>query len=210
MDKNSIIGFILIALILFGFTFYESGQSRKRAEAQRQLDSIAMANMPVDTVVIPGAAAATASMPESPAEQGSIYTDSMLEEAHNAESSIATLENELVKLEFTTKGAQPYSAQLKKYSSYGGGELFLFKEGNAEYAISIYTGQYIRTTDFNFTLAENSDTSGAQHPVVRGHAGHHSPQRGFVRHRLQRNRSPHGEGLQERVTVFQARLLLRG
>ena len=159
MDKNSIIGFILIALILFGFTFYESGQARKRAEAQRQLDSIAMANMPVDTVVVPGAAAATAMIPESPAEQGSIYTDSMLEEAHNAESSIVTLENELVKLDFTTMGAQPYSAQLKKYSSYGGGELFLFKEGNAEYAISIYTGQYIRTTDFNFTLAERTDTS---------------------------------------------------
>ena len=50
MDKNSIIGFIIIALILFGFTFYESGQARKRAEQQRQLDSIALANMPVDTL----------------------------------------------------------------------------------------------------------------------------------------------------------------
>ena len=50
MDKNSIIGFILIALILFGFTFFESGRARKRMEEQRQLDSIAMANMPVDTL----------------------------------------------------------------------------------------------------------------------------------------------------------------
>ena len=71
MDKNSIIGFILIALILFGFTFFESGQARKRAEQQRQLDSIALANMPVDTLAegnyaeVPAVPAENAAAPQS-------------------------------------------------------------------------------------------------------------------------------------------------
>ena len=159
MDKNSIIGFILIALILFGFTFFESGQARKRAEQQRQLDSIALANMPTDTL----ADAVYAEAPAVPAENAeapqSIYTDSMLEAAYQAEGEIVTLENEVLKLDLTTKGAQPYSAQLKKYKSYGGGDLMLFKGGDAEYAVSIYAGQFIRTADFNFTVAERSDTS---------------------------------------------------
>ena len=40
MDKNSIIGFILIAAIFIGFTVFQSNQARKRAELQAQLDSI--------------------------------------------------------------------------------------------------------------------------------------------------------------------------
>ena len=43
MDKNSIIGFVLIAAVLFGFTFYQSKQAKKQAELQAQLDSIALA-----------------------------------------------------------------------------------------------------------------------------------------------------------------------
>ncbi len=158
MDKNTIIGFVLIALILFGFTFFESSQARKRAEAQRQLDSIALANMPVDSVAT-GVSAEIPSDSQSGSEAvQSIYADAMLESAYQAEGEIVSLENNLVKLDFTTKGAQPYSAQLKQYSSYGGGELMLFNAGKAEYAVSIYAGQYIRTTDFNFTLAERSDS----------------------------------------------------
>ena len=159
MDKNSIIGFILIALILFGFTFFESRQASKRAEQQRQLDSIALAQMPVDS--LPQAAADEAMIPYTgpvAEEPAAIYSDSLLQAAHTSEGQIAVLENELVRLEFTSKGAQPYSAQLKKYSSYGGGELFLFRGGDAEYSISIYAGQYIRTSDFNFSIAEQSDS----------------------------------------------------
>ena len=159
MDKNSIIGFILIAFILFGFTFFESRQARKRAEEQRQLDSIALAQMPVDS--LPQAAADEAMIPYTgpvAEEPAAIYSDSLLQAAHTSEGQIAVLENELVRLEFTSKGAQPYSAQLKKYSSYGGGELFLFRGGDAEYSISIYAGQYIRTSDFNFSIAEQSDS----------------------------------------------------
>ena len=159
MDKNSIVGFVLIALILFGFTFFESKQARKRAEEQRQLDSIALANMPVDTVAVTDYAEAQSVVASAQQTEQSIYTDSMLEAAYEAEGEIVTLENDVIKLDFTTKGAQPYSAQLKKYSSYGGGDLMLFKGGDAEYAVSIYTGQYIKTTDFNFTLAERSDSS---------------------------------------------------
>ena len=159
MNKNSIIGFVLIALILFGFTFFESSQSRKRNEQQRQLDSIALANMPVDTNSVAAAVIPELVQADSAENDQAIYSDSMLEAAHGAEGEIITLENELVKLEFTSRGAQPYSAKLKKYSSYGGNELFLFKGGDAEYAVSIYAGQYIRTTDFNFSVSEHSDST---------------------------------------------------
>ena len=43
MDKNSIIGFILIAAIFIGFSMFQSRQMRKQAELQAQLDSVARA-----------------------------------------------------------------------------------------------------------------------------------------------------------------------
>ena len=163
MDKNSVIGFILIALILFGFTFFQSSQQRKREEEQARLDSIALAQMPRDTAVAALPSAGEAALQEGtaaePASEGAIYADALLEAARQETPQYISLENDLLKVEFTTKGAQPASALIKKYSSYGGGELYLFKDGGAEYAVSIYAGQYIRTSDFNFTLAERTDTS---------------------------------------------------
>ncbi len=163
MDKNSVIGFILIALILFGFTFFQSSQQRKRAEEQARLDSIALAQMPRDTAVAALPSAGEAALQEGtatePANEGAIYADALLEAARQETPEYISLENDLLKVEFTTKGAQPASALIKKYSSYGGGELYLFKDGGAKYAVSIYAGQYIRTSDFNFTLAERTDTS---------------------------------------------------
>ena len=43
MDKNSIIGFVLIALIMVGFFGYQSRQVKKQQQYQAQLDSIAAA-----------------------------------------------------------------------------------------------------------------------------------------------------------------------
>ena len=43
MDKNSIIGFVLIGLILLGFSFFQTREAKERAKQQAQLDSIALA-----------------------------------------------------------------------------------------------------------------------------------------------------------------------
>ena len=41
MDKNSIIGFVLIGLIMMGFFGYQSREYKKQVEAQAQIDSLA-------------------------------------------------------------------------------------------------------------------------------------------------------------------------
>ena len=163
MDKNSIIGFILMGAILFGFTFYQSKQYQKQAEYQAQLDSVARAEQAVmDSIYAAEHPADTASfaegVPAVPA-QASIYKDSLLEAASAAEGQIVTLENEKLAVAFTTKGAQPYSARVKDYKTYGGEDLYIFKEGMSEYAVRLYTSEYISTADFNFAVAEKTDTS---------------------------------------------------
>ena len=158
MDKNSVIGFILIALIFIGFTFFQSDRARKAAELQAQQDSIALAQMPPQRM-------ASETVLESAAPEGesgasvAIYKDSLLENASKAQESIVTLENDVLEMKFSTRGAKPYSVRLKKFRNYDSTDLYMFRPGDAEYSISLYTGEYIQTKDFNFTLAEQTDSS---------------------------------------------------
>ena len=163
MDKNTITGIVLIGLLLFGFTFYQNKQYQKQAAYQAQLDSIALVEQMRADSVAATEAARTAVLTDSTgivqAEQVSAYKDSLLEVAHSGEAQIVTLSNDKFEVAFTTMGAQPYSVKINEYSSYGGGELYLFKPEMSRYDIQIYAGESINTSDFNFTVAEKTDTS---------------------------------------------------
>ena len=93
------------------------------------------------------------------AVQTSIYKDSLLEAASHAEGQTVTLENSKLRIEFTTKGAQPYSVLVKDYTNYDGSPLYLFRPGQAAYSFSVYAGEYVRTGDFIFQVAEQTDST---------------------------------------------------
>ena len=153
MDKNSIIGFVLIALIFIGFSSYEANRSRKIEAAQAQADSIALAQK------IAWEAEHPVTDRVKVVEQQNIYKDSSIELASKAAAEIISLENDKLKVEFTTKGAQPYSVNVKDYYNYDSTALYIFKPGQAEYSVSVYAGEYIHTKDFTFTVVENTDST---------------------------------------------------
>ena len=160
MDKNSIIGFILIAAIFIGFSVFQSGQMRKQAELQAQLDSVArVESLERDLAEAERLASLPDSLAGLPAVAQAIYKDSSLEAASHAEAQLVTLENEKIKVEFTTKGAQPWTVQVKDYKNYDSTDLYLFKPGAAEYSLSVYAGEAIRTQDFIFQVAEQTDST---------------------------------------------------
>ena len=88
-----------------------------------------------------------------------IYKDSLLEIASHAQEQIVTLENSKIKVQFTTRGAQPYAVQVKDYKNYDSTDLYLFRPGGAEYSLNLYAGEAIRTRDFNFQVAECTDST---------------------------------------------------
>ena len=161
MDKNSIIGFVLIAAIFIGFSLFQSKQARKQAELQAQLDSVArVESMAQQLEAAENAAAALSdSAAVAPGAQQAIYKDSSLEAASRTEGSIVTLENSKLVVQISTKGAQPWAVQVKDYKSYDSTDLYLFKPGQAEYSVSVYAGEFIRTKDFNFEVAAQTDSS---------------------------------------------------
>ena len=173
MDKNTLIGIVLMGLLLFGFTFYQNKQYQKQAAYQAQLDSIAAverfradsiaaAEALRDSIALrqaQGPEGSVAELVEASGPQASIYKDSLLEASHAGEGSIVTLSNDKFEVAFTTRGAQPYSVRIKDYKTYGGEDLFLFKPGMNHFGVQVYAGEMINTSEFNFTLAEQTDTS---------------------------------------------------
>ena len=160
MDKNSVIGFVLIAAIFLGFTVFENKRAAKYAEVKAQQDSIALAQMPFDSssVVSLGEYSEGASVADN--VTAPVYKDSCLQAASDVNNvpEMVVLENSKIRIQLTTKGAQPYSVKVKDYYNYDSTELYLFRPGQSEYSLRVYAGEYIKTSNFNFTVASASDS----------------------------------------------------
>lgn len=166
MNKNTIIGFVLIGLTMFGFTWYQSKQYEKQVAYQNQLDSIANAERRAQYIAdsiagrLPVAdTLADCARPVMDGTPAPIYRDSLLEAAHSGQPSVYTVENDRLEVAFTTKGAQPYSVRVKNYTNYDSTDLYLFKPGDSEMGVGIYAGENINTKDFVFQLASMTDSS---------------------------------------------------
>ena len=165
MDKNSIIGFILIGVIFFGFTWYQSDQYKKQRAQQAQLDSLAMAQelaMLAESgtdAASPAGADGNAVQATSSGAAAGKYIDSTLNTSYNAEAGYVRLANEKLELVLSTKGAQPWSARLYDYKTYDSTDLYLVKPGYSDFNIAVFAGENLNTRDLNFQVAEVSDTS---------------------------------------------------
>jgi len=159
MNKNSIIGFVLIFAIMMGFSWYQSKQYSKQMEAQAQLDSInrveQLAAMALDSIKRAEGIAETTGVK---VQNMTVYKDSMLTEARFAEAQVYKLSNDKMEVEFTTKGAQPYSVKLNDYKTYDSLDLYLIKPEGSQLGISVFAGENINTKDFVFQVAEHTDS----------------------------------------------------
>ncbi|MBO7487572.1 MAG: membrane protein insertase YidC [Bacteroidales bacterium] len=177
MDKKSIIGFALIGLILFAFSWYNTRQFNKQQAAQleesRVRDSIeraeafkaaAEAYPEADSVelarILQEGEFAAAS--DSAAAQTAYYKSDFLNAAaaDSVEGSIVYLENDKIKVGISTKGAQVAEVLVKDYYKYDSTALYLIDERrNSTFDIELDAGQYINTMDFNFHVASTTDHS---------------------------------------------------
>ncbi len=160
MNKSTLTGFVLIFAIMMGFSWLQSRQRNEQIEAQAKLDSVArieqMAAMAMDSMKRAQGIASDngVNVMTMPA-----YKDSLLTEARLASESFLKLSNDKVEIEFTTRGAQPYSVKINDYMTYDSTELYLIKPESSQYGISIYAGENINTRDFVFQVAEHTDST---------------------------------------------------
>lgn len=165
MNKSSVIGFALIGIILLGFSWYNSVQYDKRQREAFIADSIAAANLAERQAAYMAEADSAASLEGRPSEDVkasvpvSIYKDSLMEAAYRKTAEHVTIENDVLSVDFTTKGAQMYSALIKPFFKYDSTALYFIRPGKSSYSVSFFTDQNISTEELVFDIADKTDTS---------------------------------------------------
>lgn len=161
MNKNTVIGITLIGLILIGFSVYNSKVAREQMEIRRVQDSIAAVRAIeyAQEMASVGQADTGAAPVTDETRYSSTYANSFLEEAYKEDGAVLTLENDKIRIGFSTRGAQPSEVLIKDYYTSDSGELYLIREGGSSFGMQIYTSQLINTADFTYRTMYSTDSS---------------------------------------------------
>ncbi|MDP4188408.1 MAG: membrane protein insertase YidC [Bacteroidota bacterium] len=155
MDRNSVIGIILITLILIFFGYLSKPSKQQLELAKRQQDSIEKVRIQEAQKNIQGQsakAAALATQKDSTKKQDLQSLYGGFAQAAEGEKSYVSLENNLVKLVISSKGGRIYSAQLKKYSTYDNLPLVLFNGDSTTFGLNFFAqNRSISTNQLFFT-----------------------------------------------------------
>lgn len=165
MDRNTVTGLIIVAAILFGFSWYTNNQNKKYQAEKLLADSIARAEgRLVEPAIEPFAAdSAQAAAGSAAIEAGSTPTaDSVrrarlgeyLFDAQTGEQEFFTVENNVMSVTFSNKGGNVAGVRLKNYKTYHDQPLQLYADGSAYLGMTFFMGnQAVKTSDYYFEYA---------------------------------------------------------
>ena len=176
MNKNTIIGTLLMCALLFGYMWVNQ-PTPEQIEAQRRYnDSIQMAQQAeqvaqqmVEQQLAERAEADTAATAQDSAQVALldslnnvklVHTYGSLAAATQGEEQTVVLENQVLRLAISTKGGQIQQALLKEYDDYNGDSLEVFNATNNELYYTINTPKGSFNTDkFYFEPVNVTDTT---------------------------------------------------
>ena len=179
MDKNTILGFVLIALIVLGFSQLNKKSDKEIADEKRYSDSIALVEQ--NKVEI------AANVSKQAVLKDSVAVNDTTSKATTADAfgdfSVAaqgvekffTIENDLVKVTLSNKGGRIYSVQLKKYSKRDSLDkalpliLFNDKESSMGFTLVTKNNRVINSSTLYFepVTTITKDASGNQTLILR-------------------------------------------
>jgi len=160
MDRNTIIGLLLIFVIFIGFTIYNQPSKEEKERMQHQQDSLAFVQQQrADSVaVLRDQRAQRAQQQEQPVE---IETTSgqpvVASELHDRLGLFANagigddqqyiIENDVIKIILSNKGGKIVNVELKDYQTYDSLPLFLFNDNDIKFGYTFFSNN--RTINTN-------------------------------------------------------------
>ena len=170
MNKDTIIGFVLIALVLIGFSWWNQ-PSAEQIEAAKKQDSIeavmkeqaekaqketALAAKPQETVVD-----SSLTKGQSVALQSAVDTTALFRSALSGTSQQVVLKNDKLQLTLDTKGGVIRKAVIKNFKSIDGSNdvtLFDAEDQNLNFMLAGKQDNIV-TADLYFTPTEQTDST---------------------------------------------------
>lgn len=177
MDRNSIIGIVLILAVFIGFSYLNKPSQEEIEAIKHRQDSIAQVEALHQQEAEAQAKLKTLQKPDSLL---SGITDSVgvsqeitnrfgvFGKAAAGEDKLITLENNLMKIQLSTKGGKIYSVELKNYQTYDSLPLILFNGPDNSFGLNFFAqNRSIRTDDLYFVPSVSSDKLLVRGPQVK-------------------------------------------
>ncbi len=182
MDKKTIVSIAAMALLFIGFAYFSSKEqeeyNEKMAVWQAYQDSVALASRPepvIDTVAMTvvtdaeGTVVDTLSGEQAMRARQVAAIGEWLTDAEAAPSEEFTVENDVLKITFSTRGGQIRDVELKNYTRYAEGErtepVKLMDPASARFNLSFYVKNGTRNVEVNtadYTFEKSAVTTVAE------------------------------------------------
>ncbi len=179
MNRNSILGFILIGAIMVAYTVWMTPSEEELAEKQHVQDSIIMLQQrKLDSARNSQAEIAVKEQIQQEEEVINEIDKEISENFQELQSKYAvfansavgdediyTLENDLIKIEISNKGGYIKTVDLKEYQTYDSLPLILFDSETTRFGLSFFShNRAINTENFFFQVVDTS----SKHITVSG------------------------------------------
>jgi len=152
-DKNTVIGFVLLAGLFFMYFWYTNKQQTDLATYKKHFD---------DSVAMMKAIAEKDAALQNPIKLDST-TGSLVNNIDTVKETFSYLENELVKVKFSNKGGQVAEVTLKKYTNYKKELVKLGDSSSLNYPINIGDNKTLQVNHILFpTKTITAGENGAQ------------------------------------------------
>jgi len=157
-DRNTVIGFVILAALFFGYFFYNSQEQTAYRKEQARLDSINNANKPKPDTLAQKVDSARADSINKAANAGDF------QRAANGTEQLFTVSNEVFTIAFTNKGGQPKWIELRSFKNMDSGHVRLAATDFDKIGYVINTGnnRVANTSELYFQPAKvvkNPDSS---------------------------------------------------
>lgn len=165
MDKKSYTGLIIIFLILIGFYWLNKPSEDEVKRWQAYHDSLARVEaLRQDSIRQAEAARLQSQIVENESDSAAVAARNskygLLADAVEGNEEFVTLENNLVIIKISTKGARVYSAELKDYKAFGDKPLRLFDGDKNEFGFEFTHNNRTFYTNDLFFRSQGSESIG--------------------------------------------------
>lgn len=175
MDKNTIIGLVLMGVVLVVFSILGRPSQEELELRQRYADSVALAAQAreramvdsLDRIATEDSLRRSATLAQyTPAERDSILTAQASEtfgpfapSAHGREQTF-TIANDSLSVTLSTKGGKPIASEILGYDDYQGVPIRLIRPDDSRFSLTLFTSgnRVVRTEDLYFVGEQVSPT----------------------------------------------------
>ncbi len=162
-DKNTVIGFVLLMVLLFGYIFVTNQQQAALMKEKHIKDSVANAGKikkQVPTAVTPIQSDSIVSVMKDSATPGGLTKTDLPEQ-------ITVIENKLMKIGFTNKGGYPKYVELKNFKNADGRAVVLGEKANQfSYPLKLQDGNTAFSNELAYSIKQSGIATDSIQQVI--------------------------------------------